>query len=711
MRGGHELVATSPYGSCVDLSAMSEASTISQEIERGLKKKNKARKKARKGRKKRRKKNKKKKKKGNKKADPFNDIYQFAKGLSGRRKVKNIFSPQFAAMHWLQEEQAAYNTTWDEDELTRRYVLASLYFSSNGPQWETTNGADINWLDPGPVCETWGDKVDCERDYEDVDDSEVLVGLELDSLGMQGALVDELGFLPSLTLLDLHNNSLQGSIPYSLGLLTDLEYLDLGSNFFEGKIPSTIGTLTYLVYLGLNDNELSGKFPRSFEGLENVEDVFMQSNQLQGSIPSQIAGMSNLVQLDLSGNNLTGSIPEELGTATQLSFLSLAQNAFTGTISESLASKLVYMTILQLHDNQFSGSMPEAFCEAPPSWLDLHEITADCSCDDEPRIHCPCCSNCQLDRDEIYDLVSSMSDSSTFDDVCSPQHITASWLQEEKAHYGLEWGDYELTQRYAMGVLYHSMNGPSWKTQADFFKTTKVCDWGNDDFRVLCDSERKILTYLYWVGKNDMPSATLPAEIFYLIEMGAMVLTNNNLQGTIPSEISKATGLKHFWLNGNQLSGTVPTEIGLMTNLESLAWFGNQLTGTLPTEIGYLENLDSCYLGTNELTGTIPTEVADMAKLTVFTLQNNFHNGTIPTVLPPLLTQLDLGNNDLTGSVPSELGSLSALTNLYIGKNDLTGSIPDVFCTDAFDFTYLRADCGGSDPKVTCNCCLYCDSS
>ena len=621
-----------PFDCCVDR----------HQEERDLLKMKKVWRKARRRRKKLRKKSQRKRQRNaNRKNDPSIAIYQFAKRRSGA-KVDNIFTPQYAAMYWLQEEQAAYNTFWDEDELTRRYVLASLYFSTNGPDWETTNGTDINWLDPGPVCETWSDKAECAprlrvvlrnettgKDDED-DDSEVLVALHLNSLGMEGTIIDELGFLSYLTSLNVNSNSLRGIIPSSIGLLTNLEYL----NLFD--------------------------------------------------------------------NDLSGSLPEELGLLTKLTYLSAAQNALTGTISNSFASKLTSLNNLHLDDNQFSGSMPKAFCEPPFDWDDRDRITADCSCDDDPRVDCPCCSNCQLDRDEIYDLVRSMSNPSTFADVCSPQHITASWLQEEKARYGFEWSDYELTQRYALGVLYHSMNGPSWKTQADFFKNATVCDWGNGIIRIQCDEpKRENLLYLDLVGANDMPSATLPAEMFYLTELHSMVLTNNDLQGTIPSEISKATGLGSLWLNGNQLSGTVPTEVGFMTNLEVLAWFGNQLTGTLPTEIASLSNLKELNLEGNELRGVIPSQIGTMTGLTSLVLNdNNFvavprdiqrmsaleilsinsNNiaGTMHTEFGAIqgLEILDLAGNSLGFRIPSEIGNLRSLRELDLSRNRMLGVLP-----------------------------------
>lgn len=98
--------------------------------------------------------------------------------------------------------------------------------------------------------------------------------LFLPELQMRGTLPEEIGFLTSLTVLDLQNNFLDGSLPQSLGLLTDLHYLGLGSNKFTGTVPDTMGSLTKLDTLYLNHNNMDGGdyLKTSICNLKEIED-------------------------------------------------------------------------------------------------------------------------------------------------------------------------------------------------------------------------------------------------------------------------------------------------------------------------------------------------------------------------------------------------------------------------------------------------------
>ncbi|GKV48142.1 hypothetical protein SLEP1_g54973 [Rubroshorea leprosula] len=72
-----------------------------------------------------------------------------------------------------------------------------------------------------------------------------------------GQILEELGELNSLVLLNLSHNSLTGGIPSSLGKMTILESLDLSSNKLEGRIPEQLTNLTFLSVLKLSHNELA----------------------------------------------------------------------------------------------------------------------------------------------------------------------------------------------------------------------------------------------------------------------------------------------------------------------------------------------------------------------------------------------------------------------------------------------------------------------
>ncbi|GKV33174.1 hypothetical protein SLEP1_g41709 [Rubroshorea leprosula] len=83
----------------------------------------------------------------------------------------------------------------------------------------------------------------------------IFTTMDFSSNRFHGQILEELGELNSLLLLNLSHNSLNGQIPSSLGKLAKLESLDLSSNKLEGKIPEQLTKLTFLFVLNLSHNE------------------------------------------------------------------------------------------------------------------------------------------------------------------------------------------------------------------------------------------------------------------------------------------------------------------------------------------------------------------------------------------------------------------------------------------------------------------------
>ncbi|CAM6033885.1 unnamed protein product [Sphagnum compactum] len=103
----------------------------------------------------------------------------------------------------------------------------------------------------------------------------------------------------------------------------------------------------------------------AFEGRHNgtiffiasVGYIELSSRGLQGGLPPAIGNLSNLVGLILVGNpNLGGPIPEELGSCAQLSLLDLHDNAFNGSIPITLG--YLQLGQLDLSGNELTGSIP-----------------------------------------------------------------------------------------------------------------------------------------------------------------------------------------------------------------------------------------------------------------------------------------------------------------------------------------------------------------
>eukprot|EP00980_Cylindrotheca_fusiformis_P005110 scaffold1084_cov38-Cylindrotheca_fusiformis.AAC.1 len=204
-------------------------------------------------------------------------------------------------------------------------------------------------------------------------------------------------------------------------------------------------------------------------------------------------------------------------------------------------------------------------------------------------------------------------------------------------------------------------------------------------------------------------SGPIPSEIGHLQQLKSLELGLNTFSGPIPSEIGHLQQLKSLDLGLNTFSGPIPSEIGHLQQLESLRLYQNKLSGPIPSEIGNLQQLKSLELGLNTFSGPIPSEIGNLQKLQDLVLYSNELSGPIPSEIGNLQQLLYLalqGNIGLTGTVPVEVGQLESIKEASFFKTSLTGGLDDLaFCKNRIS---LQANCGGLNPKITCECCTTC---
>jgi hypothetical protein len=132
-----------------------------------------------------------------------------------RTVLEDSRSAPARAMEWLVNE----DTATDQVETIRtRFVLATLYFStqnvSTGKSWRV----DTHWLSTYPVCLWHG--VQCLDEYSTIG---LVKSLNLSSNFLTGTLPHELGLLElDCSTLDVSNNAITGSIPETLFLMKNL---------------------------------------------------------------------------------------------------------------------------------------------------------------------------------------------------------------------------------------------------------------------------------------------------------------------------------------------------------------------------------------------------------------------------------------------------------------------------------------------------------
>lgn len=126
-------------------------------------------------------------------------------------------SAQYLALDWIMTNANLH--VYSEEKLIQRYVMATLYYATNGPTWKDKWG----WLTDADECSPDG---------------------WFQSRGaIEENLCDANG---NLVVLKLIFNRVKGELPNELGLLTSLEVMDFSSNELEGPIFSSIGDLTKL---------------------------------------------------------------------------------------------------------------------------------------------------------------------------------------------------------------------------------------------------------------------------------------------------------------------------------------------------------------------------------------------------------------------------------------------------------------------------------
>mmetsp|Transcript_24121 Transcript_24121/g.59009 ORF Transcript_24121/g.59009 Transcript_24121/m.59009 type:complete len:591 (+) Transcript_24121:744-2516(+) len=309
---------------------------------------------------------------------------------------------------------------------------------------------------------------------------------------------------------------------------------------------------------------------------------------------------------------------------------------------------------------------------------------------------------------------------SPWEDTLSTQYQALDWMANQDTWRPIGntlLGDAEqlIVERYAMAVLYFSLNGPNWNSPDETFVNLNrpVCGWQVED----CDS----------IGE---------CEIYGVLCNGpfvtGLILTEVEGYGTIPSEVGLLSSLTSFLVENQTLFGSLPGELFLLPELESVSIEDSGLTGTLPSEIlqapslhwlslrnnlmeGSIENaanpnIEELDLGNNFFTGEIPASFGDLTSAYHLGLEDNNLSGPLPDTLSNMrqLYYLAVHNNvGLTGTVPSTYSELS-LTNLFLDGTGLT-EVESVFCgSGLLDYEEFYADCGGSRPKVLCRCCTHC---
>lgn len=205
-------------------------------------------------------------------------------------------SYQRRAYDWLAGRLLTAPSTISLVQVTQWFVLACLFFATQGPTWRF---GEATWLNTDVATCSWYSTATknglCDNS-EDGGES-MVVRLALDGNRLRGPLPVELNLLSHLEHLTLAENELVREIPPQLlSNLTDLTSLTLAENYLSGPLPdAALARLQYLQELRMGPQK-----PVMRQASSEMRSGF------RGTLPSlAFSQWGNLRYLSLVGNQVS----------------------------------------------------------------------------------------------------------------------------------------------------------------------------------------------------------------------------------------------------------------------------------------------------------------------------------------------------------------------------------------------------------------------
>ncbi|KAL7195086.1 hypothetical protein ACSBR1_035323 [Camellia fascicularis] len=476
----------------------------------------------------------------------------------------------------------------------------------------------------------------------------------LSNNSFQGEIPHEMGRLFKLQVLVLTSNLLEGRIPANLSNCNDLRSLHLGNNKFIGNLPKELGSLSQLVLLYIDSNNLTGAIPTIYGNLSSLERFLAHLNMLEGSIPESLGSLKSLTYLSFFSNKLSGVIPSSIYNISSLIALEAPSNLLEGSLPQNLGLTLPNVEVINIWENQFSGSIPLSISNASKlKYLDLslNKFSPGVAINFGNLNNLSWLS---LDKSGLGTGHANDLNFLTTLANCSKLRV----LQLQENNFG--------------GVLPNSLANFSTKLEHLSLAANQIS--GN----VLADIGNLVSLNALAMDENQL-IGSIPTSIGKLVKLQDLGFSDNKMSGEIPSSIGNLTLLNRLWLEENYFQGNIPSSLGNCQGLILLHLYGNGLLGVIPREVIGLSSLSiSLDLSRNCLAGPIPVEVGNLKNLVELNLSHNKLSGGIPSSLGSCtsLERLYLDNNSFGGTFPQSLSSLKAIEELSLSHNNLSGEIP-----------------------------------
>ncbi|KAL0012857.1 hypothetical protein SO802_007965 [Lithocarpus litseifolius] len=494
--------------------------------------------------------------------------------------------------------------------------------------------------------------------------------MDVSSNQLSGQLQGNIGnVLPNAWHLKLSNNTLNGSLPSSIGNMSLLRAFSVSINNFFGEVPKELlAGCSKLITMELSNNNFDGHLLSSDFNLTMLQALIINDNSFSGAMSNELSQWPYYSFLDVSNNNMSGKIPTWICNQTYISSLLLGNNYFEGEIvcktvpfvnldishnflSGSLPSwSSNYLQYLNLKENKFSGSIPEAF-------LNISEIvTLDIS-DNKLSGIIPSAIG-KLSYLRILLLRGNRLNGTMPTQLCQLTNISLM----------------DLSRNFFSGTLPHCFQqivSNETLPFGDFFSVHVGTLTYRDES--VHDSERFERQSKY-IEVNFVTKYGLRSYKGSILRyMSGLDFSCNNLTGAIPLELGKLQGIRALNLSHNQFTGSIPKTFSNLIEIESLDLSHNRLSGEIPPQLIRLTFLEVFNVSYNNLSGRTPDMKDQFGTFSASSYEGN-----------PLLCGLPLEKNctNKDNSPPSPTQSLDASDKKWY-KVDQT-----VFFT-SFSVTYI----------------------
>ncbi|KAH8958445.1 hypothetical protein BDL97_06G024500 [Sphagnum fallax] len=347
----------------------------------------------------------------------------------------------------------------------------------------------------------------------------------------------------------------------------------------------------HVVGLDLNGLDLQGELPPAIGSLSSLTYLVITGNQgLTGPLPSTIGQLANLVVMDLHDNSFSGPIPD-LSALSNLRHLDLNSNSLVGKVEDVFNNlNQIYLYILDLSSNQLSGGLQIALPFANGTFATLDQLNV---------------SRNQLNGslDDFFTYIFTNSSGNTFAPYVSS--IDLSYNQFSGNLMGLN---------------------------------------GSGAFQTAVSLEELLIS-------NNELSGELP-DLSSFSELKTLDLSFNQLNGSLSPSIWSITNLNMLDLSENNFSNNLPIinesiEGQCPKSLTYLSMAGNSFSGPFPSQLfNYLQKLQIINFDRNAFNGILNMTInTSLTGTTLFSIVENKISELMPSWDSGKYTPVLLGGN------------------------------------------------------------------